>query len=186
MERDAERERVLRARNDLAEFDALYREYFPKINSFVFHRVPDAETRREVVSNVFYKAMKGLRLFYFVDSRRRSFSSWLYRIAMNEVNQYYRNRRRDEKLRELILHEQFSEPPPSNDDEPDYNAVKNRIRSLPVDDQNLIVLRFFEKLSYRELAQIFNKKEGTLKVRLSRILEKLRKALTEEPMSENV
>lgn len=186
MEKESERERVLRARKDPAEFDSLYREYFPKINSFVFHRVPDEETRREVVSNVFYKAMKGMKFFSFIDSRKRSFSSWLYRIAVNEINQFYRNRRREEKLRELVVNDSFPEPAHYTDDEPDYEAVKKCIRTLPVEEQNLIVLRFFEKLSYRELAEIFNKKEGALKVRMFRTLGKLRKMLVEEPAGENV
>jgi hypothetical protein len=38
---ESEPKRILRAKKDLSEFDSLYREYFPKINNFVYHRVED-------------------------------------------------------------------------------------------------------------------------------------------------
>ena len=95
---DKEREKVIRAKSDLKEFDYLYRKYFPKINNFVFHRVNYESDRHEIVSNVFYRAMKKLNMFRYFDSRKSSFSAWLYRIAVNEINQFYRNQKRSEKI----------------------------------------------------------------------------------------
>ncbi len=177
---NTEKDRIIKAKKNLREFDYLYRKYFPKINNFVFHRVTDESVRNEIVSNVFFKAMKRLSLFRFLDSKRCSFSSWLYRIAVNEVNQYYRNRKRDEKIREM--HKLNPEPISSN--ELNFEIVRKKIETFNLEEQNLIALRFFEKLSYKDIAEISKKKEGAVKVRIHRILNKLRESLKREIKNE--
>ena len=174
---DSERETIKKAKKDLREFDSLYRKYFPRINNFVFHRVDDEALRADIVSNVFFKAMKKLTLFRFIDSRRCSFSSWLYRIAVNEVNQYYRDSRRNQMvLKEYRLNTVRDLRMGTDDCEVslNYEVIRERMKTLSPEEQNLLTLRFFEKKSYRELSEIFGRKEGALKVRVHRIINKLR------------
>ena len=140
------------------------------MNNFVFHRVNDEAVRNEVVSNVFFKAMKRLSLFRFLDSRKCSFSSWLYRIAVNEVNQFYRNMKRENKIRESVKWNTVD----GEEIQFNYEVIKRKIAGFKTDEQNLIALRFFEKLSYREIAEIYSKKEGAIKVQMHRLLKKLR------------
>ena len=154
---DQEREKVIRAKTDLKEFDYLYRKYFPKINNFVFHRVNYESDRHEIVSNVFFKAMNKLSLFRYLDSKKSSFSSWLYRIAVNEINQFYRNRKRSDKI--VQMHK--------------FNKVDGS-------DMNIN----FEKLSYKELGEIYKKSEGAMKVKTHRLLSKLRESLEKEIANE--
>jgi RNA polymerase sigma-70 factor (ECF subfamily) len=171
-----ERERVIRAKKDIREFDYLYEKYYPRINSFVYQRVPDESQRNEIVSNIFYKAMRKLGTFRFLDSRKSSFSSWLYRIAISEINQYFRNRQRDGKIVGKIKHQ---DTPNAEDFSYDftYEQVKEAMQKLSDKDQTIIVLRFFEKLKHQEIAEILQKKEGTVKVRLHRALNRLRENL---------
>ncbi len=154
----------------------LYEKYFPKINSYVFHRVNDDAVRNEIVSNVFFKAMKKLSLFRFYDSHKSSFSSWLYRIAMNETNQYYRERKRDttigKKLQWNVVEGETIVL--------DYSYLKREMENLDLKQQNLITLRFFEKLSYKEIGEVLKQKEGTVKVRMHRLLNQMRKRIEEE------
>ena len=183
---DSEREAIKRAKRDLGEFDSLYRKYFPRINNFVFHRVDDETVRADIVSDVFFKAMKKLTLFRFIDSRRCSFSSWLYRIAVNEVNQYYRDSRRDQMvLKEYRLNtvRDLQSGLGDCEDTLNYEVIRERMKRLSPEEQNLLTLRFFEKKSYRELAEIFSKKEGALKVRVHRIINKLRASVEREDES---
>ena len=146
------------------------------MNNFVFHRVNDEAVRNEVVSNIFFKAMKRLSLFRFLDSRKCSFSSWLYRIAVNEVNQFYRNVKREDRIRESVKWNTVD----GDDIQFNYKVIQRKITSFNIDEQNLIALRFFEKLSYKEIAEIYNKKEGTIKVQMHRLLKKLRMNVEKE------
>ncbi len=173
---DTEKNRIIKAKKDLQEFDYLYRKYYPIMNNFIFHRVNDEAVRNEIVSNVFFKAMKRLSLFRFLDSRKCSFSSWLYRIAVNEVNQFYRNVKREDKIRESVKWNTVD----GDDIQFNYQVIQRKITSFKIDEQNLITLRFFEKLSYKEIAEIYNKKEGTIKVQMHRLLKKLRMNVEKE------
>jgi len=173
---DQERKRVIRAKQDLSEFDYLYRKYFPMINNFAFHRVNNESDRREIVSNVFFKAMKKISLFQYLDSRRCSFSAWLYRIAVNEINQYYRNQKRGDKLVEIYQFNQVE----GTEMGISYDLVKQKLEEIPPDERNLVALKYFEKLSYKELGEIYKKSEGAMKVKLHRIMNKLRESINKE------
>lgn len=175
-----EKEIIKKAKKDIYYFDLLYKEYYPKINNFVFHRVHEESIKNEIVSNVFFKAMNKINLFRFLDSKKVCFSSWLYRIAINEINQYYRNRKRDKKIQQNYfennsIHYQNETIPKIN-----YDIVKNNLCKLKIEDQHLIALRYFEKMSYAEISEIVNKSEGALKVRVHRALKKLKEYINRE------
>lgn len=177
---DQERQKVIRAKKDLKDFDYLYRKYFPKINNFVFHRVNNESDRHEIVSNVFFKAMKKLSLFRFIDSRKSSFSAWLYRIAVNEINQFYRNQKRERKIVEMHQFNQVD----GTDMSFSFELVKAKMQQFKQEDQNLIALKYFEKLSYKELGEIYKKSEGAMKVKMHRLLNRLRMSLEKEITNE--
>jgi len=177
---DIEREKVIRAKQDLKEFDYLYRKYFPIMNNFVFHRVNNEADRHEIVSNVFFKAMKKLALFRFMDSHKCSFSSWLYRIAVNEINQFYRNRKRSDKIVDMYKFNQVDGMEMSIS----YELVRTKLHDFKPEDQNLIALKYFEKLSYKELGEIYKKSEGAMKVKMHRLMGRLRDGIEKEIKNE--
>lgn len=179
---ESEKSRILRAKKDIREFDYLYQKYFPKINNFVYHRTNNESIKNEIVSNVFFKAMNKLSMFRFIDPKRCSFSSWLFRIAVNEINQYFRNYKRENKIKEMYKINTIN--PVEEKNELNFAIVKEKMKNLTTYEQNLITLRFFEKLSYKELKEIFKKNEGALKVKLHRTLKKLRDNLKKEYQNE--
>ena len=172
-----EMELVKKAKQDIQAFDELYRIYYPKINNFVFHRTFNEDVRNEIVSNVFYKAMKNLYRFKFLESHRCSFSAWLYRIAVSEINQYYRDRKRDLKL---MLKKRNDLPEDPTVFPYKFEYVKKCLAQLTPYEQNLVALKYFEKKPYKELSEIFGKKENALKVKVHRSLKKLKNILEQE------
>jgi len=181
---DTEISRIFKAKKDIREFDHLYKKYFPPINNFVYHRVNDEYVKNEIVSNVFFKAMKKLNMFRILDVNKVSFSSWLYRIAVNEINQYYRNNKREYKIQKMYEHNYIDPLAKSTKPAVTYEIVQKYLLNLPIDEQNLIALRYFEKRSYQELAEIYKKSEGALKVKLHRALKKLRNLMGKELLNE--
>lgn len=177
---DKERKMILRAKKDISNFDFLYSKYYPKINNFIFHRVKEESVRNEIVSNVFFKAMKKLAIFRFYDSKNCGFSSWLYRIALSELSQYFHERKREKKI-----HDNFAwNLPKGTPIEIDFSIVEKFLTELKDNEQNLITLRFYEKLNYTEIGEIVKKKEGAVKVQTHRIIKKLRDRIKKEIANE--
>lgn len=174
----SERELVGRAKKNIRDFDVLYERYYPMINNFVYHRVANETYRNEIVSNVFFKAMKKINLFRFYDSRKCSFSSWLYRIAVNEINQFYRNIKRDQKIADMYRNE-INHSVEKNDKK--FELIKEKMSDFSPEEQNLISLKYFEKVKYKDLSEIFKRSEGAIKVQMHRILNKLRDNVKGDP-----
>ncbi len=170
---EREEEKIRDARKDIKCFDALYSEYYPIIDRFVFHRVSDTQTRHEIVSDVFYTAMNKLNMFRWFG--KGSFQAWLIRIAMNEVNGYYRQAKRNTRIREKLQWESEAQVGDTGDDDGfDYGKIRKAMQQLPLKDQNLLSLRFFNKMRHQNIAEVFKTSEGAVKVRLHRALNRLR------------
>ena len=176
-----ELELVEKAKKDVRYFEALYRKYFPMINNFVYRRIYDEDLKNEIVANVFFKVMKNLKKFKVLKSKRTSFSAWLHRIALNEINQYYREEKRLNKIFESRKEDFISE---LQEKEPmldiSYEDVKEKMKNLKPKERDIIALRFFEKLSYEQIAEILKINEGAAKVRLHRAIKKLKSFFDKE------
>lgn len=172
-----EKEIVLKAKKDPEAFTLLYDKYFPMINRFVYHKVcgeHEEEARRDIVSNVFFKAMKNLFKFKYL--HKGSFSGWLYRIAINEINNYFRFKKKQQTLHENVI---INNVPETSDSEKKiqeitYDKLRNAIQKLTDKEQNIIILRYFEKKSNSEIAVILKKSEGAVKVQVHRAMKKLK------------
>jgi len=170
-----DKELVQKVKKDINAFDELYKKYFPLINRFVYHKVSEEEVRRDIVSNVFFKALKNIHKFKYL--YKGALSGWLYRIAIDEVTDYYRKNGRTKKLVREVKLNQVS--PLSEDIEINYENLRIALKQLNEKEQNVIILRYFEKLSNLEVAEIIGKKEGAVKVQVHRAMQKLKTIITE-------
>jgi len=178
-----EKELVKRAQKDSEVFAKLYDEYYPKIFGYILRRVANLEIAQDITSEAFFKVLKKLWQFRW---QNISFSAWLYRIANNEIANYYRKNRYLVSL-EILRDEQGFEPVALHNPETefleaeeelkrhqDFLKVQEKISQLPIKYQEVITLRFFEKKKIKEISEILGKKEGTIKSLLHRGLEKLK------------
>jgi len=167
-------------------FAKLYDQYYPKIFGYILRRTANLEAAQDLTSETFFNALNKLWQFRW---RNVSFSSWLYKIAANEINQYFRRAEYKKSISLEELQEQGFEPVSSNDPESElieaqeelrqhreFLEVQNKIVRLPAKYQEVIALRFFEQKQIREISEILGKKEGTVKSLLHRAVEKLREA----------
>jgi RNA polymerase sigma-70 factor, ECF subfamily len=168
---------VRAAQKNPRRFSALYERYYRQIYLFVYKRVDDEENTADVASQVFLKAMLNLEKYQF---KGVPFSAWLYRIAINEVNQFFRETRNqrtvsiDSESLPMLM-EEVAEP--SN--EAAIQRMLVVMQSLSPEEVQLVELRYFEKMPFREVAEIYNITENNAKVRLYRILEKMKKLMTQ-------
>jgi len=186
MDLSEEKELVRQAQKAPDAFAKLYDHYYPKIFGYVLRRTANLEAAQDITSETFFKALRKLWQFQW---RNISFSSWLYKIASNEINQYFRKAEYKKSVSLEELQEQGFEPISPHDPESelietqeklrqhqDFLEIQVKIVRLPAKYQEVIALRFFEKKQINEIAEILGKKEGTIKSLLHRAVEKLREA----------
>jgi RNA polymerase sigma-70 factor (ECF subfamily) len=83
-------EEVVASPLDPVCFEPLYNRYYPRILSFVYQRLDSKETAKDITAQVFYRAMDKLKKYQPIGL---PFSAWLYRIALNELNAAYRQKK---------------------------------------------------------------------------------------------
>jgi len=169
------------ARRNPARFGILYEKYYRQIFVFIFRRTGDEDIAGDIVSDAFLKAMTALPKY---ESKGLPFSSWLFRIALNEVNMYYRKTARERviSLDQTNIIEMIAETGEKETEE-NRQMVVNLLSSLSPEDMYFIELRFFEKRAFAEIGEILGMTENNAKVRTYRILDKLKKLL--DKTSEN-
>jgi len=165
---------------DEESFGKLYDSYINDIYRFIVMRVRTAEEAQDLCSEVFLKTWQ-----YVSEGSRdiENFRALIYRIARNLVIDYYR------KLgRELspLDDEQFEHvPDPSVDLEKeaelrdDMRIVFKHLETLPDEQQELIVLRYTQDLSIREISAITGKSSGAVRVALHRAMKQLKQSIKE-------
>jgi len=190
MELRKEKELIKEAKKDPEVFGKLYDQHYSRIFGYVLRRTADLEIAQDITSETFFKALKGLWRFrwkdtfsvYPVGHRRCSFGAWLYRIANNEIANYFRKNKHKpvslEKISEPIaVHNPEAEILEAEQElkkHQDFLKIQKEIFKLPIRYQEVITLRFFEKKKLKEISEILGKKEGTIKSLVYRGLEKLK------------
>lgn len=146
-----------------------YIHYYDKICQFIRSKGLNNDEVEQIASDVFMKAIENLSTF---QDRGNSFGSWIYKIASNEVSQTFRNHK---KLRfdELTENELFIEENISLSIEMSQDLVK-ALKRLSEKQLVIIKLRYFQKLSFKEIGMYLSISESNAKVKCFRALEKLR------------
>jgi RNA polymerase sigma-70 factor (ECF subfamily) len=172
-----------------AAFEALVRKHQQRVFALVGGILRRPEDVEDVAQQVFLKAYLGIKKF----DQRAAFSTWLYKIAVNECWDYLRKK----KVRPLVYEADLSEeqvsrldgivsssrPPEGPNTRIEAREVLERmLDTLPEQDRQLLVLKEIEGFSVQELAEILHLNVNTVKVRLFRarvrIMDIYRRRLT--------
>jgi len=168
---------AFRARTDAETLGRLYELYYERIFRFCVHRLFNKETAEDVTSTVFLEV--ACRIRTFPGRTEQDFANWLYAIAANQANAYIRKTSQRKKLFVEAAGAMKVSGDESRDDfsKLDWPTLYQAILKLKLQHQTIIVLRFFENMEFEQIGQILGAKEGTIRVTLHRILEKLRRHL---------
>lgn len=154
------------AKNDPSSFAALYEAHFERIYAFIVRRVRDRSAAEDLTAEVFRHALAAIGAFEW---RGVPFASWLYRIAANEIADHATKAARE---RGSIKNE---EPSRNEIEQVEHRATLFRlVDDLPIDQRRVIVMRFAEERSIREIAATLGRSEGAIKQLQWRALETLR------------
>jgi RNA polymerase sigma-70 factor (ECF subfamily) len=163
-------------------FSELFKLYYKQIFGYIFRRTGNFDDTADIASDTFLKAFRHIHSFRYTGI---SVKVWLYRIATNEINLYFRHKNKHNSIFELIstedknifedyIAEDKREIESELERHEQFLSVLRELKTLPVKYQEVIALRYFEGKDNKEIAEILNINEGTLKSLLSRGIEKLR------------
>ena len=166
------------AQHDPGRFAELYEQNFHRVYAYIVRRVSDRNEAQDLTAHVFQQALANLGKFKW---RGAPFITWLYRIASNALSDQRKRRSRELPSDELPNHESSSEV--------DLEAVERRallfeaVDTLPEDQHRVIIMRFAEEKSIRDIAGEIGRTEGAVKQLQFRGLENLRSKLGQKQNS---
>lgn len=174
MQPEEERQAIEAARTDPRRFAPLYERYFTDIFRFIHRRAGQAELTADLTQQTFLKALLALPKYQV---RGLPFRAWLYRIALNELRMHWRKRK--EQAMDLSFAEVrgLSEEMGLAEDVEAMRRLAIALSRLARDQARLVELRYFDGLSFAEVAQVLGIGEDAAKMRTHRVLGRLRQYL---------
>lgn len=161
---------------DKSAFEQLYNEYFAPLNRYIIIRVGDVSDAEDLTQLVFIKFYKNL-----VNWQDKGYqpSAYLFTIARSVIADYYRSKgRKGSKLsnsEEVLALISDSSQNPHQDviESEEIRTLYQNLKKLPEKYQEVLMLRYIENLSSKEISQVINKSDVATRKMLSRAVSAL-------------
>lgn len=168
----------MRDKNERAKglFNSLYDAHADAIFRFCLFKIGDRETAKDLTQDVFVKVFKHLTSGGEIENEK----AFLYAVAKNIVIDFWRKKK---SVNEGSLPEGFmnSVPALSNTEIlAEYQIFLSLLDKLSPTDREVIILRYVEDVSSKDMAELLGERENTILVRISRATEKLRDLVKEK------
>jgi RNA polymerase sigma-70 factor (ECF subfamily) len=166
-------ERVRRGDQDAAR--ALYERYFDRIYNYVYARLGRVQDAEDLAIDTMTRSLTRLDLFH---DQGVAFSSWVYRIAHNATIDHYR---RQGKATMVPLEDatlpQSADPSEVALEQLSNDELRAAMRELTEEQQQVLILRFFQDLTAGQVAEIIGKSVGAVQALQHRALASLERSL---------
>lgn len=163
------------------EFEDIWTAYYRRLFVFCTQSYGfSEEDSRDIVQEILLKVHRKRETY----SGKYSFSTWIYRIARNSCIDFFRKhsteRKSEYKAAEdpepvILRFPDRKQPSPEQEliDDELRKSIGRFIDKLPTDDRELVYLRIYEDLTYREISGVTGKPEGTVKYRFFNLRKQL-------------
>lgn len=175
-----ERRLIEAAQRDPACFADLYERYFEVVYAYIARRLRDRNEAEDVTAEVFHKALRSLPRFKWTGA---PFAAWLFRISANVIVDRAQRAARERNVGNdsevSAIHS--TQPQQADLEQSERRAsVFRQVEQLAEDQRRVVIMRFAEEKSIREIAGVLGRSEGAVKQLQFRALEKLRQNFTAE------
>jgi RNA polymerase sigma-70 factor (ECF subfamily) len=160
---------------DKGAFSELVRRHHRGVISVVYRMCGDADLAEDAAQEAFIRAWQHLPGY----RPRSPFRNWLYRIAMNAAYDALRREHETVDPETVVLVSPEADPAAAMEQREREERVRQALRAMPPASREVIVLREYEGLSYREIADTLDIPVGTVMSRLNYARRWLRQALIE-------
>jgi len=174
-----EEQLIEQAKTDPEAFGQLYELYVDKIYNYVYYRIGNQQEAEDLTAKVFNRALNHIPTY---NNKGVPFAAWLYRIAHNLVANWHRDhkRRKVVGLEQVTLHGgKQGNPQHAAEQSNERELLLAAIQELPPERQQLLTLKFIERMSNAEIGQVMGRSEGAIKSLYHRTLVSLKELLAE-------
>lgn len=163
----------------MKELELIYKEIQPKIYTFFLIKTNIQSVAEDLTHDVFYEACKNINSF----KRNATLQTWLFSIAKNLLKKYYRSKKYEQNLNLIIANENnYTEQSLEESfmlNEDTRNLI-NQIQALDDLPKEIVVLRVFAELSFKDIGELVQKSENYVRVTFHRTKLKLQKEAEEK------
>ncbi|HNW27798.1 MAG TPA: RNA polymerase sigma factor [Spirochaetota bacterium] len=167
---------------DEPAFTVLFNRYEPKLRRLIYYYVPNVDEADDVLQEAVIRVFRHIGTF----DTEKSFSSWIYQIAINCSKNHMSRSRRESRLLEQERYRMAGNQPREGSPEDicisehDMEELSRSVENLKDKFKTVFILRHDHKMKYSEIAEIMNCSERTAKWRMEKALEKIAQYLTEK------
>jgi len=166
---------------DWESFGKLYDIFLPTIYRYVYFKTPSSYSE-DVTENIFLKIWENIHQYQ--PRQDSTFSAWIFRIARNTINDYFRKHKSFDEISENLPDKScLSDPQKKFIDKFNSEQLKKAIADLPEKYQQIIIFKYINDLSNAEIAEILEKTQGAVRILQFRALDQLRTILQKNNFS---
>lgn len=159
---------------DSEAFDQLITLYSNRFYAYFFRLTGRPDVSEELLSDLFIRLVKKIKSF-----EGGSFEKWIFTVASNLFKDYLRRQYRQKKLIEEKAAQIEEIKPDNKQDEGIFDNLQLALEKLDIETAELITLRYYSQVSFKELAEMRNEPIGTTLSKVHRGLKKLRQIMDE-------
>jgi len=162
---------------EASAFGLLYDRYQPKIYRFIYFKVSHREEAEDLCHQVFLNAWQNISGY---KHKGFPFSAWLYSIARNRIIDYYRANREIvsiEKI-DIAIEDAKNAVHKKIEHKLELEKIRETLKGLSQLEQDIIIMRFIEEMSLKEVAKALQKNELSVRVMQNRAIKKLKKLIS--------
>jgi RNA polymerase sigma-70 factor (ECF subfamily) len=158
-------------RKDWNTFEHYYNQFIGPIYRYIALRVSNRGEAEDLTSEIFLKVLE-----HFEDyDQTRPFSNWIYTIAHNHVINYFKQHKTTLSLEDIEQLKLPSNIAAEYEIQDEMERVQKTMKQLSHEKQQLIEMRYMAGYSYKQMGEILEKEENTVKVATFRSIDELKK-----------
>jgi len=161
-------------KGNLDFFTDLYNLYVRKIYEFTYFKTHHKQIAEDLTGEIFLKALENFNKY---DIKKGRFSSWVYSIARNTIIDYYRTKKYEYNIEDAWDLSAKDDVGLDIENKEKIEKVRHYLNTLSSEQRDIIILRVWNGLSYREIAEIMGKTEANCKMIFSRAVGKIQQGV---------
>lgn len=154
-------------------FGQIYDRYSKQIYKYIYNRVSNKDIAEDILSETFLKSLKNINN---VRADQGTLAPWLYKIASNLIIDYYRFKKPTVDIENIKEQSSDEDASALATDGEMFLEAQQLLNSLNKKQKEIVIMRLWDGLSYKEIMEITGIKEGNCKVIFSRALATLKSA----------
>ncbi|MFK7780576.1 MAG: RNA polymerase sigma factor [Candidatus Gracilibacteria bacterium] len=161
---------------DSDDFGILYDRYVDKIYNSIYLKTYNKEVSEDLTSDTFFKVLNKIDLIDV--SGKYTFNSWIYKVAYNNIIDFYKTKKEELNIEDLYDLGAYDDVGKHIDDKDKVKEVFEYIKGLKQEHRDILIMRLWENLSYKEISEITGKSVDNCKQIFSRNMKSINADIT--------